>query len=170
MLTYADVCSQVLADSAVCGVCVLMLPHMCPHTAMCPHRAMYRETTSAHVAAASCCYKCVRILLYVLILLHVCQQTGPREEWSKWPICPHTATYVSSYYYMCASKRGQEKSGPSGRIRVSIKHSGNATNDEIARVRALLPSILETLPKSEQNVAKQVYFSCFHPFFFAFHL
>ncbi len=71
---------------------------------------------------------------------------------------------------MCHSKRGHEKSGPSGKIKVSIKHSGNATNDEIARVRALLPSILEALPKSEQNVAKQVYFSCFHPFFFAFHL
>ena len=54
------------------------------------------------------CYTCVRILLYVLILLHVCPHTATYVSSYCYicvlillHVCPHTATYVPSYCYMC---------------------------------------------------------------------
>jgi hypothetical protein len=106
--------SRIHLASAYCSICILMLLHMCPPTAIYSsmrtlgiqqyedaHRSsvcillyMYPHTTTYVSAYCHMYYICVLILLHmcphtatcVLILLHM---------------CPHTATYVFSSCYTC---------------------------------------------------------------------
>ena len=73
---YFDICVRILLH--VCShstICVLIL--LCPHSTRCPHTTTY---------VSSYYYKCVLILLGVLILLYR---------------CPHTTICVLILLYMC---------------------------------------------------------------------
>ena len=86
------VCARTAAGatyvSTSCYMCVLirsssLLWHMCTRTATC----VYSSMILLHVS--SYCYVCLHMCAYcscVLILVHM---------------CPHTGTYVSSYWYIC---------------------------------------------------------------------
>ncbi len=87
--------------TSYCYICVLILLHMCPHTA---------------TYVSSYCYICALILLHMcLILLHMYARTATCVSSYCYIcvlicyicvlmllyMCPHTAIYVSSYCYMC---------------------------------------------------------------------
>ena len=55
-----------------------------------------------------------------------------------------------------SSRKAKKKKRQDDMLQISIKHPANATRDEIARVRTLLPSILQSLPQDQRKLAKQL--------------